>query len=342
MSRLSVIVPCYNVESLVSETICSLARAGGPGIELLLIDDGSTDATGELLEQLAPSLPGSRVLHNHENLGLSATRNVGLDAATGRYLAFLDGDDFVASGYYEQLIGEIEQLGCELVRTDHVQVRGRRRSVHRIPYGPRGVVASPRSAILPATRVTSVDSPHCWSGIYSRALAERGLLHFDESLRTCEDRPWIWRLHLRARSFAVVGLTGHFYRRDVSQSLTRTSHPRQLDFLRAFDQIVADVLTDPDAEVLLPKALRSYAAMMCHHLARIEPASQPPDHPASQPPAEAAGNAGFSYDGELTVTLRAGCRDALRRLPQSELAAVLGGLDGQRRDVLVSLLREGR
>lgn len=79
MERLSVIAPYYKVAAFVPETLRSLQRAGRPGFEFLLVDDGATDGTGELMEQLAPSLPGARVLHQSENRGLSAARNLGLN-----------------------------------------------------------------------------------------------------------------------------------------------------------------------------------------------------------------------------------------------------------------------
>ena len=92
---------------------------------------------------------------------------------------------------------------------------------------------------------------------------DEGLLRFDEDLRTCEDRPWIWGLHLHARTFALVGLHGIRYRRDVSASLTQLADERQFDFIPAFERIVQQVSADRDAASLLPKALRSYCAVLC-------------------------------------------------------------------------------
>ncbi|CAM5689991.1 hypothetical protein SANTM175S_10189 [Streptomyces antimycoticus] len=109
-------------------------------------------------------------------------------------------------------------LGCDFVRTDHVQCTARARSITRVPHGRRDVVMNPRDAILPADRSTSVDYPYAWAGMYHRRLADEGLLHFTHGLRTAEDRPWIWRLHREARSFAVLGVHGVFYRRGVSSA----------------------------------------------------------------------------------------------------------------------------
>ncbi|NEE19520.1 glycosyltransferase family 2 protein, partial [Streptomyces sp. SID7499] len=89
-------------------------------------------------------------------------------------------------------------------------------------------------------------------------------------LRTAEDRPWIWRLHREAESFAVLGTLGHFYRRGVATSLTQIGDVRQLDFLRAFDQVIAETAADRDAEDLLPKAVRTYCAVIAHHLGALD------------------------------------------------------------------------
>lgn len=315
VTQLSVIVPFYNVEDYAVHTLRSLQSSARSGTEFLLVDDGSTDSTPAILQAGADRLPGSRVISCGANRGLAAARNLGLRAARGTYIAFLDGDDFVTAGYYPTLLATIQRFGCDLLRTDHVQVRGRERSVHRINHGPRRVVLSPRTAILPVDRITSVDAPYAWAGIYHRRLLDAGLLTFAEDLRTCEDRPWNWRLHLQARSFAVVGLLGVHYRRNIASSLTQLADERQFDFVKAFDQIVAQVQEDRDGARLLPKAVRSYCAVMLHHLGQLE-----------------------RYPPALAVELEGLCRAALRRLPAEPLARVRAGLEPARRDQLTALL----
>jgi glycosyltransferase involved in cell wall biosynthesis len=313
--QLSVVVPFHNLEAYAAQTIRSLRRNVAADIEFLLVDDGSTDTTLDILVRESERLPGSTVISCAVNGGIGAARNVGVRAAHGEYLTFLDGDDFVTPGYYGALLDTIVRLGCDVVRTDHVQVRGRERSVHRINHGPRGVVTSPRDAILPVERATSVDAPHAWAGIYHRRLADSGLLSFDESLRTCEDRLWNWRLHLAAESFAVVGLLGLHYRRNIATSLTQIADDRQLDFLPAFDQIVALVRADRDADALLPKAIRSYCAVMLHHLGRLD-----------------------RFEPALAAQLVAGCREALHRLPDEPLRNCRVALDPTRSARLTDLM----
>ena len=85
------------------------------------------------------------------------------------------------------------------------------------------------------------------------------------------------RLHREAESFAVVSLLGVFYRRGVASSLTQIGDVRQLDFIRAFDQVIEETAQDPDADRLLPKAVRTYCAIIAHH----RPAHWPHDRAAA-------------------------------------------------------------
>ncbi|WP_329382633.1 glycosyltransferase family 2 protein [Streptomyces sp. NBC_01716] len=316
MVKLSVVVPFYNVQTYAPETLRSLSANKREDFEFLLVDDCSTDGTPELLRRAERDLPGAVLLRHEKNGGLATARNTGLEAARGEYITYLDGDDWVAPGYFERLLAAIEDLGCDFVRTDHVQFTGRVRTVHRVPVGPRGEVLKPRETILPADKTTSVDYAYAWAGVYHRRLADRGLLHFTDGLRTAEDRPWIWRLHREADSFAAVGLLGLFYRRGVASSLTQIGDVRQLDFIRAFDQVIEETAADPEGERFLLKAVRTYLAIISHHLAakdRFEPA--------------------------VARKLRTMSAAAMKRLPQDVLKEALNSMDLDRSTQLRRLRR---
>ncbi|WP_432037277.1 glycosyltransferase family 2 protein [Streptomyces cucumeris] len=307
MVKLSVIVPFYNVQTYAPDTLRSLRANAREDFEFILVDDCATDGTPEILERAERELPGAVYLRHEQNGGLATARNTGLDAARGEYLTFLDGDDWLAPGYYARLLAAMEDLDCDFVRTDHVQCTARARTVHRVPHGRRGVVMDPREAILPADRSTSVDYAFAWAGMYHRRLLDEGLLHFTHGLRTAEDRPWIWRLHREARTFAVLGLYGVFYRRGVSSSLTQIGDVRQLDFIRAFDQVIEETARDRDADTLLPKAVRTYCAIISHHLGNIE-----------------------RFEPQVARKLRSLSAAAMKRMPQDVLKDALDSMDYER------------
>ncbi|WP_327254583.1 glycosyltransferase family 2 protein [Streptomyces sp. NBC_01244] len=316
MLKLSVVVPFFNVQTYAPDALKSLEVNARDDFEFLLVDDRSTDGTPALLERAARELPGAVHLRHERNGGLATARNTGLDAARGEYIAFLDGDDWLAPGHLARTLAAIEALKCDFVRTDHVQCTGRTRSVQRVPYGPESVVADPRSGILPVTRATSVDYPYAWAGMYHRRLLDRGLLHFTDGLRTAEDRPWIWRLHREAESFAPVGLPGIFYRRGVSTSLTQIGDERQLDFIRAFDQVLTEAAADRESDLLLPKAVRTYCAIIAHHVGSIE-----------------------RFEPPVARKLRSMSTAALGRMPQRVLDRTLDSMDADRAALLRRLRR---
>ncbi|GAA2623883.1 glycosyltransferase family 2 protein [Actinomadura fulvescens] len=266
----SVIVPARDVAPYAPAMLRGLAGNVRDDIEFIVVDDGSADRTPEIIDDHRARLPGLVSIRHDRPLGVSAARNRGLAVASGRYITFLDGDDWMAPGHLFALLAAIEALGCDFVRTDHVQVSGRRRTLFRAPEGRRDTVFSPRESIMPPHEPTMVDYPQCYNGIYRRELAEAGLLGFDERLHTAEDRPWIWRLHRAAASYAVVSLAGVFYRRDVPASLTQIGDERQLHFFEAFDSVLAGLADDPDGDRLARKAVRNYFAVIAHHLRKEE------------------------------------------------------------------------
>ncbi|KPI25550.1 glycosyltransferase family 2 protein [Streptomyces sp. NPDC054950] len=264
---LSVVVPCYNIESYLPETVTSLVNNARDDFEFIFVEDRSTkDRTYEALLALTERLGNSRVIRHEHNGGLATARNTGIDLAEGRYLTFLDGDDWLAPGYLARLVDVVERFDVDFVRTDHVQVTGVERAVHRAPEGRRHTPLDPRTSILPVDDTTMVDYPYAWAGVYHRRLLDRGMLRFHDGLRTAEDRPWIWDLHRRAESYVVASLHGVFYRRGIASSLTQIGDVRQLDFFRSFDLVLAELADDPEADRLRGKALRNFCVVIAHQL----------------------------------------------------------------------------
>lgn len=109
----SIIVPVYQVKDYVGECVDSLTAQTYTNLEILLVDDGSTDGSGESCDEYARRDNRIRVIHQ-ENQGLSAARNAGLDQATGEYVAFVDSDDAVLPSYIEELYRLIKKYHADI------------------------------------------------------------------------------------------------------------------------------------------------------------------------------------------------------------------------------------
>ncbi|OAN40460.1 glycosyltransferase family 2 protein [Microbacterium sp. H83] len=314
----TVILPAKDAGAYIGTTLETLTRQfdDPSALKLVAIDDGSRDDTGVIMRRYAERFPHSEVVFNPRARGLATARNQGLEHVEGDAFCFLDGDDWMQPRRLEVLARRLHDLECDFVRTDHVTVTAGRRVLKPAPYPWRDRVASPREAILPEDEPTMVDYPFAWAGMLHRRVIDDGLAAFTPGLFTAEDRPWIWRLHLQARSFAVVDAPALLYRRGVSTSLTQVRDRRQLDFVRAMGEVLDIVAADAEAERFLPKAVWSVLALSSRHLVRAR-----------------------RMTPGLRAEMRVGIRELLRRLPDDQVIAVLARLDGPRRRVLASLLR---
>lgn len=113
-NMLSVIIPVYNVENYLEKCILSVRNQTYNCLEIILVDDGSTDLSGKLCDSYALEDKRIKVIHK-ENGGLVSARKEGLNYATGHYTAFVDSDDWIDPDMYSFLIGEMEKSGAEVV-----------------------------------------------------------------------------------------------------------------------------------------------------------------------------------------------------------------------------------
>lgn len=110
---ISIIVPCYNVEKYISRCVESIINQSYNNMEIILVDDGSTDDTGKFLDEYALNDHRIKVIHK-VNGGMSDARNAALDVMTGTYVSFIDSDDFISKDYVESLYKLIKEYNVEV------------------------------------------------------------------------------------------------------------------------------------------------------------------------------------------------------------------------------------
>jgi glycosyltransferase involved in cell wall biosynthesis len=181
---LSVVVAVHDVEPWVAECLDSVARCVPDGTEVVVVDDGSTDGSSGICDDMARGRAGWLVVHQ-VNAGLGAARNVGLDLATGDYVGFVDGDDTLLPAYARMLEaarrGDMDMATGAVLRTDGTRswVSG----LHRMALRPLGDVAT-------MTRNPSmIYDTTAWNKIYRRSFLKNHGLRFPEGV-LYEDLPF--------------------------------------------------------------------------------------------------------------------------------------------------------
>lgn len=112
-TMVSIIVPVYNVEKFIEKCVNSLQKQDYTNIEIILVDDGSPDSSAAIIDRLAAEDKRVKAIHQ-KNQGVSTARNTGIQAASGEYLMFVDGDDWVDTDYVSYFLNLVTELKCDI------------------------------------------------------------------------------------------------------------------------------------------------------------------------------------------------------------------------------------
>ena len=226
--RLSIIIPVYNKKRYLSSLFEQIMAQTFNDFECLLIDDGSTDGSGEICDEFAQKDPRFRVFHI-PNGGVSHARNVGLDAAQGEYVTFIDSDDGILPRYLEKLVHCILQSGADLAISGFDKVTKDGMLVKRIVPMRKGMI--PFQSLLTdfaqEQRETGIYG-YCFSKIYARKLI--GNVRFDESLKLAEDFDFNLNFYECLDTVYLTDHTDYLYLQDADNS-TGNIASEKIDYL---------------------------------------------------------------------------------------------------------------
>ncbi|MDO5549990.1 MAG: glycosyltransferase family 2 protein, partial [Lachnospiraceae bacterium] len=180
----SIIVPVYNAEKGIGRCIESVLKQEYVDFELILVDDGSKDFSGRICDEYAGKDGRIRVIHQ-ENAGVSAARNLAICQARGKYLQFLDSDDWLTPDATGLLVRAAEENNCDLVISDFYRVVGERVS-HKGDIEEDGVFGRGEFAAHMMENPADFYYGVLWNKLYRRQLVERYHLRMDAAISWCE------------------------------------------------------------------------------------------------------------------------------------------------------------
>ncbi|MFJ4278938.1 glycosyltransferase [Streptomyces massasporeus] len=260
----SVVIAAYNAMPYITRCITSVAdqSIGRDALEILAVDDGSTDGTSEELDRLAQEYPTLlQVFHQSNSGGPSAPRNKGLDHARGTFVFFLDADDHLAPEALERMVAMAEANGTDIVLGKMVG------------EGGRGAPTSMFRRNQPRTDVFS--SRVYWTlnpmKLFRRDLLERLDLRFPTDLKIGEDQLFVGPAYLHANGISVVADYDCLYwveREDSGNITLRTggSEPRLRFLPRMIDLLLEQVPPGPDRDHLAHRHLTVEVQQLLDHL----------------------------------------------------------------------------
>ena len=181
---ISVIIPIFNVEKYLRRCLNSVLRQENVSLEIILVDDGSTDSSGSICEEYAARYTNIKCIHI-KNSGPSTAKNFGYDVATGDYVAFIDSDDEIKSEMFSTMLEFGLKHNADIVCCNYIQV-DEDGNISHTNYTDKGYVLTQDEA-LKAILIKDKIFSQCWTKIYKRQTMHENGVRNTEGLKTEED-----------------------------------------------------------------------------------------------------------------------------------------------------------
>lgn len=240
-SKISIIVPVYNVEKYLAKCLDSLVNQTYQNIEILVVNDGSTDDSGKIINDFSVKFPEKIKPFYKKNGGLSDARNVGIDNATGDYIGFVDSDDYVLETMFEEMLDLAEKHSAEMVICNIQKVDERGNVIQKltqIPNMPEKIDLETHFSVF------SDISYFACNKLFKKNLFETK--RFKKGI-SFEDIQLIPQLLLECKTIAQTQHF-HYHYLERQNSISKTHTEKGLDILQAVE----------DVEVAFEKSIYSH------------------------------------------------------------------------------------
>ncbi|RYQ31457.1 glycosyl transferase [Bifidobacterium pseudolongum subsp. globosum] len=211
--RVSIIVPVYNVECYIEECVTSIMKQCFKDFEVLLIDDGSTDSSGLIIDRLALMDDRIRAIHQN-NAGPSAARNHGLSIASGDFVSFVDGDDRLEPDFLSYMLQMQNESQSPLVLSRNCFTTN---DQQQIEHDRVRILSGEKAAAMFLYPDIALGA---WNKLYSRSFLINHSILFDERFRAGEGLQFIVKCALNASSVSIGSRKVYHYRTNNSSSAT--------------------------------------------------------------------------------------------------------------------------
>lgn len=231
----SVIVPAYNAEKVLGDCLESLLKQNLQEMEIIVVNDGSKDLTGEIAEKFSETDPRVRVIDKEQNEGLSAARNSGMELARGEYIGFVDADDWVEEDYFDAMY--TEGAGVDLIVTgyqhDTMDEERKELYISRKVWMSAGNSHTKKKIVSMAADVdTAKMFAYTWNKLYKRTIIEGHNLRFSRQV-LIEDFIFNTLYWDKIQSVCITEGSGYHYVKASKEALTQKFLP---DFMEIMDK----------------------------------------------------------------------------------------------------------
>lgn len=225
---ISIVMPVFNAEEYLKKSIESILRQTYLAWELIIIDNGSEDDSFRICQEYAKNEERILVLHQYQNKGVSAARNLGMEKATGNFVTFLDADDWVAPDYLEQLVKTQKNTQADMLVCQYKKVYDADRNVEEETLDQQyGFAAKAYHREEYVSQCLLDGYTHCWGVLYKLSLLEG--IRFPARVTIGEDVLFLIDTILQAEKIVVTEYDGYRYYINENGAMNRKFTPSYMD-----------------------------------------------------------------------------------------------------------------
>ena len=230
--KVSIIVPVYNLENYIGKCLKSLTEQTLKDIEIIVVDDGSTDNSSKVIEKIKSDR--IKFIKNKENtnLGVSKTRNLALKQARGEYVGFVDGDDFVDVTMYEKMYNKAKEENSDIVCCNYDRIYNSKRMMCKVgesdEYG---------KSLHENPDLLMCGVPYIWNKIFKKSIIDENKLEFKD-FNIFEDLLFTYECFLKANKISLVDEVLYHYIRNRSSSVMSSFSYKLFDIFEVMKELV--------------------------------------------------------------------------------------------------------
>lgn len=240
---ISVIVPVFNAEEFLDECIESILNQTYENCEIILIDDGSTDASGQICDYHSAANPKVLTVHTN-NSGVSSARNTGLELASGKYVTFVDSDDTINENYIQFLFNDTEKFDADVVTTTTDDITGTMQGLTNQRVADEDILSlEPETTILELYKGVLEGTRNGVQFIKHSVLKDNSL-RYDERMAVGEDFDFFARVILVSNRIVVDKRKMYYYRSNPKSAMMQSFNKSHFDAIRNVEKIGRKLQSD--------------------------------------------------------------------------------------------------
>ena len=231
--EISIIVPVYNAEKTIERCINSILKQTIiDRMEVILVDDGSEDNSLKIIKKYEKDYNGTIKVFKQNNSGPAAARNYGIKMSKGKYIGFIDIDDYIDERMFESMKNEMDQPDIDLVLVGRYNVQGEDSKKAIINNS-----CNTGMSLCENPEILSRMSTFVWDKLFKKSIIEENNIVFPENVKYAEDLYFITEYKYYANKISVIKEPLYYYIAESENSITNTCNEKWLDIIRVLDMV---------------------------------------------------------------------------------------------------------